>query len=163
MQWSEKLDELEEIGVKLVMISIGKPEVGKRLVDHLGLENGDKYLFVDPDNILYDSLMLNRGIKETFLSIETPFAFLERFTKPGGTKHLTEVLSKWNNAVYTPPKQEQAYNQGGTFIFDGEETVFAHYDASTGAHSNIEEVIDLAKRRLASGEASNKLMTTQQQ
>jgi len=99
LQWSERLDELEEIGVKLVMISIGKPEIGKRLVEHLGLENGEKYLFVDPDNVLYDSLMLNRGVKETFLSIETPFAFLERFTKPGGMKQLGEVLSKWNQGT----------------------------------------------------------------
>lgn len=147
--------------MKLVMISIGKPEIGKRLVDHLGLENGDKYLFVDPDNLLYDALMLNRGIKETFMSIETPFAFLERFTKPGGTKHLGEVLSKWSQAVYIPPKQEQAFNQGGTFLFDGEETVFAHYDASTGAHSIIQEVIDLAKSRLKSREVSNMLTDAQ--
>ena len=85
--------------MKLVMVSIGKPEIGKRLVDHLELENGDKYLFVDPENVLYDSLMLNRGIKETFLSIETPFAFLERFTKPGGTRQLGKVLSKWSQGT----------------------------------------------------------------
>jgi len=142
------LDELREIGANLVMVSIGKPEIGKQLVEHLGLKDGDKYLFVDPENALYDLLMLNRGIKETFLSIETPFAFLERFTKPDGSKQLMEVLSKWNKAVYIPPKQEQAFNQGGTFLFDGANTIFAHYDASTGAHSNIQEVIDLAKERL---------------
>jgi hypothetical protein len=51
-------------------------------------------------------------------------------------------------AVFIPPKQEQAFNQGGTFLFDGADTVFAHYDASTGAHSSIEEVIGLAKERL---------------
>lgn len=28
------------------MISIGKPEIGKELIAHLGLENGEEYLFV---------------------------------------------------------------------------------------------------------------------
>jgi hypothetical protein len=51
-------------------------------------------------------------------------------------------------AVYIPPRQEQAFNQGGTFLFDADQTVFAHYDESTGAHSNIQQVIDLAKERL---------------
>lgn len=147
LQWSERLDELKEIGVNLVMVSIGKPETGKRLVDHLELPHGDQYLFVDPENTLYDALDLNRGIKETFFSVETPFAFLDRFTKPDGMKQLGLVIRKWDKAFYIPPKQEQAFNQGGTFVFDGATTVFAHYDASTGAHSNIEEVIGLAKER----------------
>jgi hypothetical protein len=64
-------------------------------------------------------------------------------------------------ALYIPPKQSQAFNQGGTFLFDGEETIFAHYDASTGAHSNIQEVIDLAKEQRVS--QSNKATTVQAQ
>lgn len=93
------MDELKEIGVNLVMVSIGKPEIGKRLVYHLEIPNGEQYLFVDPENALYDSLELNRGVKETFFSIETPFAFLERFTKPDGMKQLGEVLSKWSKGM----------------------------------------------------------------
>jgi len=50
-------------------------------------------------------------------------------------------------AIYMPPKQDQAFNQGGTFLFDGDETVYAHYDESTGAHSDIQQVIDLASKR----------------
>jgi hypothetical protein len=59
-------------------------------------------------------------------------------------KELFQVLSKWNKAAYLPPKQSQAFNQGGTFIFDGSNTVFAHYDESTGAHVNVKYVKDLA-------------------
>jgi hypothetical protein len=130
----------------------------------------------DPENKLYDILKLNRGIKETFFTPSTPFAFLERFTKPDGTKELLEVLFKWNKgkntrsisprifhnfliygdsltrflciaAVFIPPEQSQAFNQGGTFVFDGPTTVFAHYDESTGAHSDIQEVLGLVKER----------------
>lgn len=58
------------------------------------------YLFVDPSNVLYDSLQLNKGIKETFFSPSTPVAFFNRFTQPDGMKELIEVLSKWNKGTY---------------------------------------------------------------
>jgi AhpC/TSA antioxidant enzyme len=90
------LDELDRLGVNLVMVSIGMPEKGKQLVEHLEIPRGQDYLFVDPENALYDDLLLNKGIKETFFSPGTPFAFLDRFTKRDGMKELTEVLSKWN-------------------------------------------------------------------
>jgi hypothetical protein len=53
------------------------------------------------------------------------------------------------SAIYIPPEQDQAFNQGATFVFDDEETIFAHYDESTGAHSDIQQVIDLTKDRLS--------------
>ena len=126
------------------MVSIGKPEVGKDLVQHLELQDGEEFLFVDPENALYDQLDLNRGVKETFFSVSTPFAFLDRFTSKGGTKELMEVLGKWKDAVYIPPKLEQSFNQGGTFVFSKGDTVFAHYDESTGAHAKVTDVMDLA-------------------
>lgn len=142
------MNELKEVGVELVMVSIGTPENGKKLVEHLSVPEMSNNLYVDPENALYNSLELNKGLKETFFSPGTPFSFLRRFTERDGTKELSEVLKKWSAAVYLPPRQDQALNQGGTFVFEGDQTVFAHYDESTGAHSNIEEVIDLAKARL---------------
>lgn len=47
-----------------------------------------------------------------------------------------------------PPRQDQAFNQGGTFLFDGEQTIYAHYDESTGDHCDIQQVIDLANERM---------------
>lgn len=94
--------------------------------------------------MLYDALYLNRGVKETFFSVSTPFAFLQRFTKEGGMKDLNEVLSKWNKAFFIPPKQEQAFLQGGTLVFDGPKTLFAHYDESTAAHASLPDVMKLA-------------------
>eukprot|EP00532_Pseudo-nitzschia_australis_P004518 CAMPEP_0168187830 /NCGR_PEP_ID=MMETSP0139_2-20121125/15267_1 /TAXON_ID=44445 /ORGANISM="Pseudo-nitzschia australis, Strain 10249 10 AB" /LENGTH=132 /DNA_ID=CAMNT_0008110115 /DNA_START=457 /DNA_END=855 /DNA_ORIENTATION=- len=131
------------------MVSIGTPENGKKLVEHLSIPDMADYLYVDPENLLYDSLKLNKGLKETFFSPGTPFSFLRRFTEKDGTKELGEVLRKWSGAVYVPPRQDQAFNQGGTFVFDGDQTVFAHYDESTGAHSDIQQTIDLTKARTA--------------
>ena len=78
------------------MVSIGLPEKGKALVEHLGLERGEDLLFVDPENSLYDALNLNAGVSRTFFNINTAFAFLDRFTKKGGTSELAEVLPKWS-------------------------------------------------------------------
>ena len=40
----------------------------------------------------------------------------------------------------------QSTNHGGTFIFNGDETVFAHYDESPGTHADAFESVDLAIR-----------------
>lgn len=146
------------MGVQIAMVSIGTAEKCQKLINHLELENGEDLLYVDPENKLYDALALNRGLKETFFSIETPLAFLDRFTQEGGTKELGEVLSKWSKAFFIPPKQDQAFLQGGTFVFDGPNTIYAHYDASTGAHSNIEEVINLARKQFQLGDRNTKVL-----
>jgi len=129
--------------VKLVIISIGKPEVGKELCEHLGVENGDQFVFADPENALYNDLKLNQG-PQTFFAPDTAFAFRDRMFGETGLSDLMEVLGKWSSAVYIPPKTSQAFIQGGSFIFDGPKTLFAHYDASTGAHADMNQVISIA-------------------
>jgi len=115
---------------------------------HLDIDEGEKWIFVDPENTLYDTLQLNRGIETTFFSIETPFAFKDRIfgsnDRKDGMKDLLDVLGKWKDAVYIPPKQEQAFQQGGAFIFKGEETAFAHYDAAAGTHVEVATAVEKA-------------------
>lgn len=138
------MDELEAAGVKLAMVSIGLPEKGQQLVEHLEFDKGADYLFVDPDNVLYDELDLNRGVQRTFFNINTPFAFLKRIQKKDGLKDLVDILGRWSRAIFIPPKQEQAFLQGGTFVFNGPCTVYAHYDPSTAAHAEVEQVMKIA-------------------
>jgi hypothetical protein len=85
---------------------------------------------------------------ELFFNINTPLRFLDRFTKNNGTKELTQILSKWNQAFFIPPKQEQAFLQGGTFVLDGNATIFAHYDPSTGAHAPVEQVVEIIRQQV---------------
>lgn len=59
-------------------------------------------------------------------------------------KDLLYVLGKWKDAIYLPPKQEQAFQQGGAFIFKGGDTIFAHYDAAAGAHIEVLDVVQRA-------------------
>jgi hypothetical protein len=134
---------------RLILVSVGTPENGRKLVEHLEFANGQEYLFVDPDNELYDALDLNRGVQRTFMDINTPLRFLDRFAKPDGTKELGQVLSRWSKAFFIPPKQDQAFLQGGTFVFSGNETIFAHYDPSTGAHAPVEQVMEIIQQQVA--------------
>jgi len=152
------------------MVSIGKPEVAKTLIDHLGLDDdpnrnsnsnsnsnirkAEEYFFVDPENDLYDRLDLNRGI-QNLITWGTSFSFLDRFLTKGGMNELFEVLLKWNKAIYIPPKQEQSLIQGGTFIFDGNTTLLAHYDESVAAHIDPESVINFLRTKEQGEEKSS--------
>ena len=46
--------------------------------------------------------------------------------------------------AFIPPKQAQALLQGGTFVFNGPSTLYAHYDPSTAAHASIDRVLEIA-------------------
>ena len=95
LRWSKQRDELERQGIQLVVMSLGTPEKGRDLVAHLGIDNGEDLLFVDPENAVYDALDLNRGVRRTFFSVDTPYALLDRMTSEGGMNYLVEVLKKY--------------------------------------------------------------------
>ena len=132
--------------MKLVIVSIGVPEKGKALCEHLGVVDGESFVFVDPSNALYDDLDLNKSVARTFFNPATPLAFKDRLFREGSmfSSELTEVLSKWKDAFYIPPKQDQAFNQGGAFIFDDDRTVYAHYDEATAAHALPDDMVEKA-------------------
>jgi AhpC/TSA antioxidant enzyme len=183
MQWSKRYSSSPELrAIPFIMVSIGVPEKASLLIDHLELSRygTDTKLFVDPDNAVYDALDLNRGIQRTFFSPSTPFAFLDRLTEPGGLQELGGVLAKWNKGVlytmvpfslvnclatvsqcrvipiafYIPPKNTQTLLQGGTFVFDGPKTLYAHYDPSTAAHASIDRVLEIANSAIAARQES---------
>lgn len=139
--------------MQFALVSIGKPEIGLKLCDHLGIENGEEWIFADPENDAYDRLELNRGW-DTMMSPATAFRFRDRIFGGKGSlefAQLFEVLGKWKDAVYVPPKIEQSTNHGGTFIFNGDDTVFAHYDESPGTHADTFDAVDMAIREATKG------------
>ena len=125
-------------------MGIGTSEKAKLVADHVGYSSTN--LLADPDNLLYDALLLNSGLQRTFFNPATPYAILDRLTsrKMGD---LNNVLGKWGDAFIIPPKQKQAFNQGGLFVFDGDDSVFVHYDASTGAHGDLDQAVGIALDR----------------
>ena len=136
--------ELEGKGVGLYAVGIGTSEKALLVADHVGYSSTN--LLADPDNVLYDALSLNAGLQRTFFNPATPYAILDRLTsrKMGD---LNDVLGKWGDAFIIPPKQKQALNQGGLFVFDGADSVFVHYDASTGAHGDLDRAVAVALAR----------------
>ena len=85
-----------------------------------------------------------RGLQ--LVSPATPYAILDRLTS-SKMGDLNSVLGKWGDAFIIPPKQSQAFNQGGLFVFDGDDSVFVHYDASTGAHGDLDRAVAVALAR----------------
>eukprot|EP00980_Cylindrotheca_fusiformis_P028365 scaffold22595_cov102-Cylindrotheca_fusiformis.AAC.2 len=155
LQYNQRRAELLAAGVNLAIVSIGKPEVGLDLVKHLGVEDGADFVFVDPDNEVYDALDLNRGVDTTFFSPATPMAFANRLFKGKGllSSELKQVLSKWKDAFIIPSKREQAFFQGGAFLFSQDDTIFAHYDEAAAAHAEPDEMVDRALETAASKQA----------
>ena len=96
--------------------------------------------------------MNNLDFPDMFVVLETKnhciaqaFRFKDRiFGQKGSMKSLFEVLGKWSDAVYIPPKLEQSTNHGGTFIFNDDKVLLAHYDESPGTHFDPETAVKLA-------------------
>lgn len=134
-------------------------------MQHLEITNGGEgWFYCDPKNELYDALNLNSGFS-TLFAPETAYTMRDRIfgelgiseifrtnEKVDSMKDLFGVLEKWKDAVYMPPKQEQAFQQGGTFVFKGRDTLYAHYDASTGAHLSVENAVQIAVEGMESEE-----------
>jgi hypothetical protein len=131
--------KLDEKGVKLYLVSIGTYERSKEFAKATGFPAEN--LFVDPETLTYQALGLAKGVRQTFFSMDTPMAIMKRIDG-NALGDLKDVLGRWQ--PWNPPKPDQALNQGGMFVFDGEKCIFEHFDASTGAHADITEVLGLA-------------------
>ena len=126
--------------VVLYCIGIGTPE---RAVDFCS-ETGypAQHLLADPENICYDRLSLRFGVRETFFSINTPFAMRKRIFDDGAAT-LREVLSRWK--PWLPPKQKQTFNQGGCIVIQDKTTFLVHKDEATGDHVDFNDVIKVVQ------------------
>ena len=74
--------------------------------------------------------------------------------KARGKKDLDAITgSLFNPGIYTPlmPKgstmtrsMEKTMVQGGSFVFEGDDVLFEHYDESSGAHAGIDDILKAA-------------------
>ena len=98
-------------------------------------------MYCDPENTAYDALELKKGVGTTVFTIDTPLAILARAQKDNA-KDLVDATKRWK--PWLPPKSDQGLQQGGAFVFEGEELLFQHYDPSTGAHVDLDTVLKVA-------------------
>mmetsp|Transcript_5963 Transcript_5963/g.12237 ORF Transcript_5963/g.12237 Transcript_5963/m.12237 type:complete len:87 (-) Transcript_5963:580-840(-) len=62
-----------------------------KLCEHLGLEDGEKWIFADIENESYDKLELNRGW-DTMIRPATAFRFRDRIFGNNESSNLDQVL-----------------------------------------------------------------------
>ena len=48
------------------------------------------------------------------------------------------------NGLFDPKAMERTMVQGGAFVFEGSEAIFSHYDVSSGAHADLDELVRVA-------------------
>jgi hypothetical protein len=125
--------------IKLVCVGIGTHDRSQEFAEltQFPLE----YLYSDASNSLYDSLEL---VKSNPLQLmtdpRTPIAIARRFTEKRGG-NLVEALRTWK--PFIPPKLEQGLQQGGAFVFSGEQTVYGRKDPATGDHADLDTLLRL--------------------
>ena len=130
---------LDEACCKLLAVGIGTDERAREFCKHVGFPAAN--LYADPENEAYDALGLNKGWGTTFFTIDTPLSILKR-AQDDGAKDLIDATSRWK--PWLPPKSDQGLQQGGAFVFEGESLLFQHFDPSTGAHADLDDVLRAA-------------------
>ena len=125
--------------VKLLAVGIGTAERGREYCDHVGFPAEN--LLCDPENAAYDALGLKKGVQTTFFTVDTPLAILAR-AKNDNAKDLLDATKRWK--PWLPPKSDQGLQQGGAFVFEGDKLLFQHYDPSTGAHVDLDDLLQAA-------------------
>lgn len=130
---------LDQKQIALVCVGIGTPERAKEFCAHVGFP--EENLYADPENGCYDALALYKGVQRTFFTADTPLSIAARLQKDGA-QELVKATARWK--PWIPPKLDQGLQQGGLFVFDGPQLKFSHYDPSTGAHANLDDVLNAA-------------------
>lgn len=137
---------LDSFGVKMFLGSIGTKERGLEFVEKTGFPS-DR-LLADPEGQMYIPLNMKKGVNITFFSKDTPYAIWDAM-KSGKIEYLKDVMKVWTKTpLWIPPKQDQAFQQGGVAVFKGSKLVWIHRDTATGAHADFSTVIDVATKDL---------------
>jgi hypothetical protein len=123
-------------------VGIGTADRGKEFCEHVGFP--EEQLLCDPENAGYTALGLKKGVQSTFFTESTPLSILARAQKDGAAD-LIAATRRWK--PWLPPKSDQGLQQGGAFVFEGSSLLFGHYDPSTGAHADLDDVLRAATVR----------------
>jgi hypothetical protein len=134
---------LDKKNVKMYLVSIGTPERGLEFCKQTGF-SPDR-LLADPDAAMYPCFGFVKSVQATFFSKETPYA-IWRDIQSGRIQDLKDVMKAWTamKTLWIPPKQDQAFNQGGVVVFEGKNVLYCYKDPATGAHADLDEVVRIA-------------------
>eukprot|EP00899_Mesostigma_viride_P016303 jgi/Mesvir1/24674/Mv21968-RA.1 len=124
--------EMVKAGARLVVLSPGTPEGATKFVRQVPFP-ADCF-FVDPDRRLYEALQLYSGVTSTLLAPSTVKALQTR-----GLGGVQKAMAKYENIA--PPKSSDVLQQGGMYVFQGKQVLFAHRDKGTADHARLKDVM----------------------
>ena len=130
---------LDENKINMFFVSIGTPSRGVEFCARN--EFPEDRMLADPESQVYVALGLKKDIKATFFDRATPEAIWQQM-KNGKIEDLKQVMREWTKyKLWIPPKQDQAFQQGGVFVFEGDECIWEWRDRATGDHADFADVL----------------------
>lgn len=124
---------LDAAGCKLIAVGVGTPASALEFCNKVPFPQEN--LVADPDRATYKALALYEGVSRTFFNRATPMALLKR----GDAANLREATK--NYTLIMPKKNEDAFQQGGMFVFQGRDVLYARKDEGTADHAPMKEVL----------------------
>lgn len=145
------LPKLKTESVKLFAVGIGSAESARKLCEGTGFP--EEFMFVDDSQrsdaygvIGTRNSQWSEEGKQVFEGVgsmwsgKTNAAIKER-----GRDDLNSILKDYKPLM--PATMEQMFVQGGTFVFDGSNLVFEHFDDASGVHARLDDVVSAARIR----------------
>ncbi|KAK4360616.1 hypothetical protein RND71_019568 [Anisodus tanguticus] len=129
----ETKERFDSAGVKLIAVGVGAPNKARILAERLPFPLD--CLYADPDRRAYDVLGLYYGFGRTFFNPASA-KVLSRFNE------LREATKNYTIEA-TPDDRSGVLQQGGMFLFKGEELLYAWKDEGTGDHAPMDDIFDI--------------------
>ncbi|KAF6159731.1 hypothetical protein GIB67_029989 [Kingdonia uniflora] len=129
----ESKPRFDSAGVKLIAVGVGTPNKAQILAERLPFPL--ECLYADPDRKAYDVLGLYYGFGRTFFNPASAKLF-SRF------KSLQKSVKNYTIEA-TPDDRSSVLQQGGMFVFKGNELLYARKDEGTGDHAPLDEILSI--------------------
>ncbi|XP_010273563.1 PREDICTED: thioredoxin-like protein AAED1, chloroplastic [Nelumbo nucifera] len=123
----------DSAGVKLIAVGVGTPNKARILAERLTFPLD--CLYADLDRKAYDVLGLYYGFGRTFFNPASAKVF-SRF------ESLQKAVKNYTIEA-TPDDRSSVLQQGGMFVFKGNQLLYARKDEGTGDHAPLDEILDV--------------------
>ncbi|KAJ7952720.1 Thioredoxin-like protein AAED1, chloroplastic [Quillaja saponaria] len=129
----ESKARFDSAGVKLVAVGVGTPNKARILAERLPFPMDN--LYADPDRKAYNALDLYYGLARTFFNPASAKVF-SRFDA------LQKAVKNYTIEA-TPDDRSSVLQQGGMFVFKGNQLLYARKDEGTGDHAPLDDIFDV--------------------
>ena len=156
----DALPALEKAGVGLAVVGIGSLDAGETFASRTEFPKSMLYVDDSDESETYRAAGTRNTKrkpdgKADFEGIGSMWSQATNDAlKTRGKKDLDAITgSLFKPGIYTPlmPKgstmtrsMEKTMVQGGSFVFEGDDVLFEHYDESSGAHAGIDDILKAA-------------------